>query len=97
MIIRRARPRSYVMRDHDPPSSETTIVDIILTYTFWDNCILRTCRVHYFLYDLGNLHFAHLSCPLFLMRSHPCSEHVPRASFFSAFAFLRAATASGFW
>ena len=45
MILRRARPRSSVKRDHDPPSSETTLVDVILT--FWDTSILRTCRVPY--------------------------------------------------
>ncbi len=48
-ILRHARPRSSVKRDHDPPSCETTIVDVIISYAIWETCILRTCRVLYFL------------------------------------------------
>ena len=66
MIIRRARPRSSVMRDHDPPSSEITIVDVILTYAIWDTCILRTCLVHYVSSDyipVSNMFLVHLFFP----------------------------------
>jgi hypothetical protein len=51
----------------------------------------------YYLDFLGYKHGSHLSRPLMLMPSQPGVEHVPRAAFFSAIAFLRAAVASGFW
>ena len=76
MILRRARPRSSVERDYDPPSSETTIlrraatlVDVILVTVVVDAVIS-------YLDFLGYKQFSHLPRPLRLKRLHPGVEHV---------------------